>query len=475
MKKSICAAALIPLMLLMACKETPAEEIVINKNDGRLENIIMATAEPAATYEFPESWSEAFQGYSDNLSVEVKAEVQGPVSETNAVYEVAPQEVTDQQADACLSAMIGDAVIYEASEQLSKSDIEKLIEAAQWELSSPESDLNALLGDPGQEEEYERSKAAVEEALQALTEQWRSAPDSVAHKTVERRFVPVNDYARKIQGTAMLPDGTSAYLNLRKDNNCIDQSIVIHTPKAQLGLPELFSGATTDLNGLSIDLRAAEALAADALESMGLNGQFRLSFAGSAVTHTPESKTPDEAPKCFMLYYSRMVEEEPVLYCDQSGRQLLPFGATWPHETLIFGVNDSGVIYFEWVSPIQITGVLNENAALLPFEEIMSRFRQNIAFSYCPINTIGNVDQYRLSITSIRFGYTRVAMPDEIAKAYLVPTWCFYGVEQDYYSDPGKTQYKLDGNNCYTQDIPGHCVLTLNALDGSVIDRSLGY
>ena len=105
----------------------------------------------------------------------------------------------------------------------------------------------------------------------------------------------------------------------------------------------------------------------------------------------------------------------------------------------------------------------------------MSRFRQNIAFSYCPINTIGNVDQYRLSITSIRFGYTRVAMPDEIAKAYLVPTWCFYGVEQDYYSDPGKTQYKLDGNNCYTQDIPGHCFLTLNALDGSVIDRSLGY
>ena len=102
MKKSICAAALIPLMLLMACKETPAEEIVINKNDGRLENIIMATAEPAATYEFPESWSEAFQGYSDNLSVEVKAEVQGPVSETNAVYEVAPQEITDQQADACL-------------------------------------------------------------------------------------------------------------------------------------------------------------------------------------------------------------------------------------------------------------------------------------------------------------------------------------------------------------------------------------
>ena len=234
MKKSICAAALIPLMLLMACKETPAEEIVINKNDGRLENIIMATAEPATTYEFPESWSEAFQGYSDNLSVEVKAEVQGPVSETNAVYEVAPQEITDQQADACLSAMIGDAVIYEASEQLSKSDIEKLIEAAQWELSSPESDLNALLGDPGQEEEYERSKAAVEEALQALTEQWRSAPDSVAHKTVERRFVPVNDYARKIQGTAMLPDGTSAYLNLRKDNNCIDQSIVINTPKAQL-------------------------------------------------------------------------------------------------------------------------------------------------------------------------------------------------------------------------------------------------
>ena len=165
MKKSICAAALIPLMLLMACKETPAEEIVINKNDGRLENIIMATAEPAATYEFPESWSEAFQGYSDNLSVEVKAEVQGPVSETNAVYEVAPQEITDQQADACLSAMIGDTPIYEETEELSKAEIEALIAREQRELSDPDSALNVLSRDPQLKEEYERSKAAVEEAM----------------------------------------------------------------------------------------------------------------------------------------------------------------------------------------------------------------------------------------------------------------------------------------------------------------------
>ena len=475
MKKSIWAAALIPLMLLMACKETPAEEIVINKNDGRLENIIMATAEPAATYEFPESWSEAFQGYSDNLSVEVKAEVQGPVSETNAVYEVAPQEITDQQADACLSAMIGDTPIYEETEELSKAEIEALIAREQRELSDPDSALNVLSRDPQLKEEYERSKAAVEEAMKAYTEQWKNAPDEVERKLVERSFVPASEHSQQIRGCAMPADRATASIDLYKSNNALYQHVFIHAPNIELGVPFLPTTETTGLNGIHIDLEAAQAFADAVLIEMGLNGQFELTFAGSATTHSATSTAAATAPQCYMLYYSRVIDQTPVLYCAPGEGNMAAYTTRWPHETRCFGVNDSGVIYFEWVSPIQITKTLNENVSLLPFEEIMERFRQNISLSYNPVNTIGNVDEYRVSITSIRFGFTRVRQPNQENLGMLLPSWCFYGVEQDYYSDPGKTQYKLDGNNCYTQDIPGHCFLTLNALDGSVIDRSLGY
>ena len=42
-------------LLLCACQPTPAEEIVVNKGDGTLEEAVAAEALPPARYEAPET------------------------------------------------------------------------------------------------------------------------------------------------------------------------------------------------------------------------------------------------------------------------------------------------------------------------------------------------------------------------------------------------------------------------------------
>lgn len=58
----------------------------------------------------------------------------------------------------------------------------------------------------------------------------------------------------------------------------------------------------------------------------------------------------------------------------------------------------------------------------------------------------------------------------------MVPTWNFYGYEVYTYPAPVEGGYELDDENKYTNDhLDGHSFLTINAIDGSIINPVLGY
>ena len=74
-----------------------------------------------------------------------------------------------------------------------------------------------------------------------------------------------------------------------------------------------------------------------------------------------------------------------------------------------------------------------------------------------------------LSLSHLIIGYARIYEPSTDAHTgLLVPVWDFFGtrkIESDYYGD----------NYSDTTDDPTWSYLTINAVDGSIIDRGLGY
>ena len=64
-------------------------------------------------------------------------------------------------------------------------------------------------------------------------------------------------------------------------------------------------------------------------------------------------------------------------------------------------------------------------------------------------------------ITDIRLGYLRVMRPDQPDTLTLIPVWDFYG--------------SVTFNGSYVQNWACHSWLTINAIDGTVIDRQYGY
>ena len=71
-----------------------------------------------------------------------------------------------------------------------------------------------------------------------------------------------------------------------------------------------------------------------------------------------------------------------------------------------------------------------------------------------------------IKVDHIKFGLTRITEASKRDSGLLVPVWDFFGTSTQIIEVDGQTKEYPDG------PIP---ILTINAIDGSVINRSLGY
>ena len=144
----------------------------------------------------------------------------------------------------------------------------------------------------------------------------------------------------------------------------------------------------------------------------------------------------------------------------------------WPYEKLCIVVDDDGIVSIDWDScQSTLDELIAEDCALLDFEEIMDIAAEQFAIGNIDLaefnyNGLINMD---LRIDEIKLGYMRVELSDGSGRYVLVPVWDFFG-NYNAKLDNGKGgEYeKQDRNYRYSY-------LTINAIDGTVIDRSLGY
>lgn len=171
--------------------------------------------------------------------------------------------------------------------------------------------------------------------------------------------------------------------------------------------------------------------------------------------------------RAYAFRFMRVVDHVPVTYA-YWGRQDDDVDeqhyTSPPRMEEITCVIDQGrIVSAYWCNPWEIGGILQEDVPLLPFEQIMNTFGtiapltiQNMENEYKLLGGSGN----RWEITEIRFGYMPVLRKDHSGLWELRPVWDFIGIRsfaKEYY------------------DWPGNCALTIDAIDGTVIDRGYGY
>lgn len=135
-------------------------------------------------------------------------------------------------------------------------------------------------------------------------------------------------------------------------------------------------------------------------------------------------------------------------------------------------VQNGEVTSLWWYGIFEITGTENENVPLLPFDEILKTFKKQIFRSIYldPPEKGSDESAMCMVVDRICLSYMRVKKQDAEGESYLLPVWDFLGY--DYNPSDPHTEHDLIGTKAW---FSSQSLLTINAIDGSVINRNVGY
>lgn len=206
------------------------------------------------------------------------------------------------------------------------------------------------------------------------------------------------------------------------------------------------------------------------IEKLGLSdfSPKRVELSLSNSYHTDEEylgsgEHIDYQDAAYQVIYTRDLHGFPVTPDNSNGGILKSTGGSgsaWGYEKVEFYVNQKGLQKASIQNLYEIQEQLIDNVELMKFSEITEIF-----WKVMPIRFQNNTD--KININRITLGYMKIYDPGLNSTAgLLVPVWDFFGTREIY--DP-------DGGTPYTMAYPTTSFLTVNAADGTVINRNYGY
>lgn len=169
----------------------------------------------------------------------------------------------------------------------------------------------------------------------------------------------------------------------------------------------------------------------------------------------------------YRVYYARMVDGIPLAQVDNVAQEYQVASAhssaaarALPYESLFVDVGENGLYQFRYMNPVRLGAKLQADCTLLPFSQIMEIFRTIAPLSIAHYERNIEVSN-EMRITRIALSYMGVPMRDAPTRYQLIPVWDFYGVQT------------ADGGERFS--MPHDSFLTINAMDGTIIDRAYGY
>ncbi|WP_066685888.1 DUF6034 family protein [Christensenella intestinihominis] len=504
----VCACILSAAFLLAGCQPTPEKRAVVQKNDGSFEKAVGETAD--TPYETPARYENELSGAA-GVSIRFAADVEPSGLAAYPVYSVRPAPFTQEQVDSVLDVLLGGETLYENNtEQRSRDEIQRDIDYYTEELAAC-----------GDNPEFADAAATYKQWLKDFMVEYENAPEQVDLKEAERTLkFNENDLSLQAHYGEEQPTENEGETRIAlteegkrraeaDGNTCVTgvfwKELGGKTTKMQFvatnHMGELGNGMDSSLycepyeSGIpqvptSLTQEEAEKIARDALAQMEIDA-VPVSTQREAVIDWEDNEDGtadpiDRGAACYAVTFRHNVPgtvQRSIFPANMHGEEE-DFAAHVPNETIVVRVNGDGIVGFSWDNPMEVAEVENENTPLLPFEEVVQRMEEQVR------NVTANLsmgdpesDGQRVQVDRLTLSYLMTRKPDSTDEYYFIPVWdavgnIFYHYADDY-PDNTSNHYVVDENREraeYNMDeLWGQqpvSLVTLNAIDGSVVKRS---
>lgn len=180
----------------------------------------------------------------------------------------------------------------------------------------------------------------------------------------------------------------------------------------------------------------------------------------------------------YSFYYTRTYNGLPETYVQtHTGTTVTavdgaPAIFLWDAEYLNIVIQNGNVVAAGWENPSEIKRVDNGKIKILPLEQIKQIFRNAMddMMTLKPDEKAAGTNAYappevaEVVINRVELGYTKLLTIGTTDDYRLIPTWMFMGYEK--YGE----HHPKEGVNTGAE----MCIVTINAIDGTVIDRGQG-
>lgn len=483
--------------MLTGCEKTPEEAIVKEKGAGSIRQYESGEEAKGRLREIlkaPEHYKNESSYENGGLVIDTDADVFVPDADAVNTYAVSAKELNQELIDKVTEVFFEGDKIYQGYtyHTWSKEDIQKQI----TKLKKYKSEGNLDPYDFGKDENG-NLQYNIDESIERYEEDLKTAPDKREKVEVkpalnleywngkgEERVKEVD--TEHFSGVAETENGMYNY-----DISYVSKPDVqfdISKIKEELPDPMEFSGwmegefILADKGSpnyvpeesiqemLNISFEDARKIAEEKVEKLGFG--LSLSYWDYSVFCHGESDVTEKKmlDAAYLFQFSRNLDGVPVTHEMSMGGGLEDMDSTlvpWGYERCTVLVGDDGIQKVDLNNPYDIGEIKTENVKLMDFDSIIKIYEQMMEVTNADI--VNYEARRTFHIRDIKFGYTRIYDPSaDNDTGLLVPVWDFFGAFDAQDLD-GNFMTKASGEKS------SQSFMTINAIDGSVIDRGLGY
>ena len=498
-------AAALAFLLLSGCAGGGQKPIRIQKADAQVEELVStASAEETAKIDpFPARLERTFTSEDGAVTISIDAALEAPEVPLPSVA-VTSRRLTATDAAAIIAALSEDGKLYADSKDHPSAE----------RIASRQAGGNALLAAiQAHPEEFNMdarliSSGAYERSIKALNEELATA-------------APLSSFASAFSGdrqSGQAIDTVSGgflrggqYYALTIQNGSAGGAVFCsHLQDDPVNLKmmqpyrRIYHDAGADIVGLSY--AASLALTQEIVNGFGAGD---LALGSATVVEYPNAALPGYDQFTFVRQVNGVpVGADRALLAEDvynAGVADAAYAETLPYESLVVCVDAKGLLRLQWVSPMTVERVISEHTALLPLDDVLACFGKMVFVKSASAEQLGwqndgggilsgvktNVERVRLSLMRIESG----------GDYLLIPVWDFYGFteyfdqngaifsfattqpnseyteygkkgEEEVTSSLQKTEAERDYNRMLERQTS---LITINAIDGTIIDRLTGY
>ena len=504
--KRVLPVLLIALVMATACAKAPDSAANAQKNTDQIVTIASTGMEPAlapspaasqspdsAAAEEPAAASPLFDKLgapsryqatltpgTNKLKIDVDAEVILPNAESIPTVRIAARDFSQEEVTKFFNIFCGDTVMYKARTEETRAEIQQRIDKFREELETASG----------------ARKDKVEENIAYYQKEYDKAPETIADEVTDGTLyedqLGIQEYLAKFMKVSAreFPDVNDEGQSFGARNNYYDKNTKSgydFTIGASIGYtrsPTRYSllgvnpiefiadesGVPSEASG---DLSFTPVEARDLIEQFWLeNGFTDMSVSGVylAYNHDTETMQLRESDDCANRHAY-------IVTCGKSVNGVVPVSSDviwddrpWMCECCYFVLNDEGIQQFHWQSPNSYLEIVTNDTAMLPFSRIDEIFRKMMLVKY-ESEASGNATckQFSYCVNRVALEWQRILEQGSDDTGLLIPVWNFYGTYDFQYTN---------GDHFGSDDIVqgfSQALLSINAIDGSVIDPREGY